>query len=86
MNSININEIVNKIKELPFNTETTIAELINYNPEENFVDPLLQGQMLNEVEKNCMKENIFIETNKDKIGGLAFYYKFKKLESINNEF
>ena len=33
-----------------------------------------------------MKENIFIETNKDKIGGLAFYYKFKKLESINNEF
>lgn len=86
MNSININEIVNKIKELPFNTETTIAELINYNPEENFVEPLSQGQIFNEMKKICLKENICIERNRDELGGLAFYYEFKKIESINNEF
>ena len=85
MNSININEIVNKIKELPFNTETTIAELINYNPEENFVEPLIQGQITNTVEEICRKENIYIERNKDEKGGLAFYGKFKKIENENAE-
>lgn len=79
-------EIIEKIKVLPFNTETTIAELINYNPEEKFIDPLSQGQIFNEVKKICMKENICIERNRDELGGLAFYYKFKKVEGINNEF
>lgn len=90
MNSININEILNKIKELPFNTETTIAELINYNPEENFVDPLEQGKIFNEINKFFREKNIYLEKNRDELGGLAFYYKFKKIslndENINNEF
>ena len=33
------------------------------------------------VDENCRKENINIEENKDEFGGLAFYYKFKK---VNN--
>ena len=78
-------EIIEKIKVLPFNTETTIAELINYNPEENFIEPLSQGQITNTVEEICRKENIYIERNKEK-GGLAFYGKFKKVEGINDEF
>lgn len=78
-------EIIEKIKVLPFNTETTIAELINYNPEENFIEPLSQGQITNTVEAICRKENIYIERNKEK-GGLAFYGKFKKVEGINDEF
>lgn len=78
-------EIIEKIKVLPFNTETTIAELINYNSEENFIEPLSQGQITNTVEAICRKENIYIERNKEK-GGLAFYGKFKKVEGINDEF
>ena len=80
-----VSEIIEKIKVLPFNTETTIAELINYNPEENFIEPLSQGQITNTVEEICRKENIYIERNKEK-GGLAFYGKFKKVEGINDEF
>lgn len=72
-------EIVDKIKHLPFNVETTIAELINYNPDELFIEPLTQGQILNEVVAMCRKENIFIESNRDEIGGLAFYRKFTKI-------
>lgn len=79
-------EIIEKIKVIPLNTETTIAELINYNPEEKFIDPLSQGQIFNEVKKFCMKENICVERNRDELGGLAFYYTFKKVESIKNEF
>lgn len=69
-----------------YNKETCIAELINYNPEENFVDPLSQGQIFNTVEEFCRKENIYIENNHDEKGGLAFYGKFKKVEGINDEF
>ena len=55
------------------------AELINYNPDELFIEPLTQGQILNEVVAMCRKENICIESNIDEIGGLAFYRKFTKL-------
>lgn len=78
-------EIIEKIKVLPLNTETTIAELIGYNPEECFVDPLIQGQIINTVEEICRKENIYIERNKDEKGGLAFYGKLKKIENKNAE-
>ena len=74
-------EIIEKIKVLPFNVETTIAELIDYDPEKNFIDPLTQGQIFNMVDEICRKEKIYIEENNDEIGGLAFYYKFKK---VNN--
>lgn len=48
MNSNFNNELVEKIKMLPEDKITTIAELTNYNPEENFVDPLKQGEIFNE--------------------------------------
>ena len=40
MNSNYINELVEKIKMLPEDKITTIAELTGYNPEKNFVNPL----------------------------------------------
>ena len=70
--------IVKKIIDLPIETITTIADLINYNPEETFVEPLTQGEILNLVEDTCKKLNIKIEDVNDSIGGLAYYYKFKK--------
>ena len=74
-----ISRIVEKIKILPLNTEITISEMINYSPEENFVEPLIQGQIFNEVVAMCRKENICIESDRDEIGGLAFYRKFRKV-------
>lgn len=88
-----ISRIVEKIKILPLNTEITISEMINYSPEENFVEPLIQGQIFNEVVAMCRKENICIESDRDEIGGLAFYRKFRKVNlnesesvNMNNEF
>ena len=46
-----VNNIVNKIREISYNTETSIAELINYKPEEALVSPLTQGIIINAVEK-----------------------------------
>ena len=67
--------------------------MINYSPEENFVEPLIQGQIFNEVVAMCRKENICIESDRDEIGGLAFYRKFRKVNlnesesvNMNNEF
>lgn len=80
-----VSEIIEKIKELPLNTETTVSELISYNPEQYFIEPLIQGQIINTVEEVCRKENIYIERNKDEIGGLAFYGKFKKIVNKNAE-
>lgn len=37
--------IIKKIIDLPNETITTIANLINYNPNETFVNPLTQGQI-----------------------------------------
>lgn len=74
-----VNSIVNKIVELPYNVETTIAQLINYNPKEGFVGPLTQGVISNAVEKKCKNNNINIIEIRDGFGGLAYNYKIKKV-------
>ena len=79
-------DIIEKIKKLPFSTETTIAELINYNPEENFIDPMEQMSILRKVCTLAEENNICLEKNMEEKGGLGFFTKFKKNESINNEF
>lgn len=73
-----VNNIVNKIIELPYNTETTIAQLINYNPEVAFVSPMTQGIISNAVRNKCISNNIELEEANDSFGGLAYYVKFKK--------
>lgn len=72
--------IVKKIIDLPTKKITTIAKLINYNPKENFIDPLTQGMISRYVEEICQKLNIELESTKDKIGGLAYYNEFKKID------
>ena len=74
--------IIKKIIDLPSETITTIADLINYNPNETFVEPLTQGQISRLVEETCKKLNIELEENRDSFGGLAYYYQFKK---VNND-
>lgn len=74
--------IIKKIIDLPSETITTIADLINYNPNETFVEPLTQGQISRLVKETCKKLNIELEENRDSIGGLAYYYQFKK---VNND-
>lgn len=76
-------DIVKKIIDLPFETDITIAELINYNPNEVIIDPLTQGQITNLVEAVCKKNNIKLERTRDKVGGLAYYYSFKKIAMKN---
>lgn len=71
-------DIVKKIIDLPDKTTTTIANLINYNPKEKFVEPLTQGKITNFVEATCEKINIELERNNDNFGGLAYYVKFRK--------
>ncbi|HIT10006.1 MAG TPA: hypothetical protein IAC24_00115, partial [Candidatus Onthousia faecigallinarum] len=74
--------IIKKIIDLPSETITTIADLINYNPNETFVEPLTQGQIRRLVKEICKKLNIELEENRDGFGGLAYYYQFKK---VNND-
>ena len=74
--------IMRKIIDLPTKTTTTIADLINYNPNETFVEPLIQGQISRLVKEACKKLNIKLEHNKDEFNGLAYYNKFEK---VNNE-
>ena len=76
-----VNNIVNRIGELPYNIETTIAELINYNPENSFISPLTQGIISNAVKEKCRNNSIILEENKDSLGGLAYYIKFRKIQS-----
>ena len=75
-------DVMKKIIDLPTETTTTIADLINYNPNETFVEPLTQGQIRRLVKETCKKLNIELEENRDGFGGLAYYYKFKK---VNND-
>ena len=75
-------DIMKKIIDLPNETTSTIASLINYNPNEAFVEPITQGQIRRLVKEVCKKLNIKLEDNKDKLGGLAYYNEFKK---VNNE-
>lgn len=74
-----INNIVNRINEIPYNTEITIAQLIDYKPETGFVTPLTQGIIKNAVLKKCETKGIKLEENNDEIGGLAYFVKFKKI-------
>lgn len=75
-------DIMKKVINLPNETTTTIADLINYNPNETFVEPLTQGQIKKCVKETCKKLNIELEENKDDFGELAYYQKFKK---VNND-
>ncbi len=77
-----VNNIVNRISELPYNTETTIAQLINYKPEVAFVSPLTQGIVSNAAKNKCRSNNIELEESDDySLGGLAYYVKFKKVDN-----
>lgn len=73
-------KIIKKIIDLPNERETTIAELINYNPENEFVEPLVQGQISYLVKTICNSININYTRSDDSIGGLAFYVKIKRGE------
>lgn len=77
-NTDSYKEIFKKVDELPVDTETCIAELINYKPEMGMVDPMTQGQIYRAIEKAFKKKgNILVRTS-DSFGGLAYYSKFKK--------
>lgn len=82
-NDIHLNtslyNIIKKIIDLPSETTTTIADLINYNSNETFVEPLMQGQIRRLVKEICKKLNIELEENRDSFGGLAYYVQFKKV-------
>lgn len=75
-----VNYIVNEIVNLPYDVETTIAQLINYKPEEAFVSPMTQGIISNAVQKKCESSGIKLIENRDEFGGLAYNYKFKKIK------
>ena len=69
--------IVVKIINCPKQKWVSIAELIDYNPEFEMVDPLMQGKISRYVHSVCKK--IAIELIKEnRIGGLAYFNKFKK--------
>ena len=80
-----ISEIVNVILNAPLNTETSIAELINYNPETEMIDPLSQGIIKNTVEKVCNKYGIEFGECENGFSGLAFYNKFKTINNKSND-
>ncbi len=75
-------DIVKKIIDLPNETTITISDLINYNPNEKFIEPITQGKIIRLVKEICKNLNIRLEDNRDKFGGLAYYNEFKK---INND-
>lgn len=78
MNEI-VLKIVDKIKTLPDNIETTIAQLLQLSNEEvAMIDPMTQGTIFNLIKEQCKTLKIRIEVNRDEIGGLAYRYKFKK--------
>jgi len=71
-----IYEIANKVLNAPLDTELTIAEVINYNPEIEMIDPLSQGLIKSCIEKVCDKKGLELVRKDDSFGGLAFYNKF----------
>ncbi|MBE6153112.1 MAG: hypothetical protein E7166_02635 [Firmicutes bacterium] len=73
-------EIIGKIINLPYNCETTIAKMINYNPENNPVEPFTQGIILNKVNEICEELKINLQDTYDSFGGLAFHYTFMKMK------
>ena len=73
-------KLVDKVKELSPNVETTIAQLLQLTNEDVAkIEPLLQGKIFNNLEKACAEANIKIEINQDELGGLGYHYKFKKI-------
>lgn len=76
--------IVELIIDLRPETTTTIAELIKYEPEKSFVEPLTQGKVFNYVLDVCKKMNINLEQVDKSFGGLAYYYDFKKVDKKEN--
>ncbi|MGN1000958.1 MAG: hypothetical protein ACI4OG_03375 [Bacilli bacterium] len=76
--------IVELIIDLLPETTTTIAELIKYEPEKSFVEPLTQGKIFNYVFDVCKKMNINLEKVDKSFGGLAYYYTFKKADKKEN--
>lgn len=76
--------IVELIIDLQPETTTTIAELIKYEPEKSFVEPLTQGTIFNYVLDVCKKMNINLEEMDKSFGGLAYYYTFKKADKKEN--
>lgn len=77
-------DIVKKIIDLPNETTTTIADLINYDPKEKFVEPIKQGEIYYYVNEICKKIDIKLEANDDSFGGIAYYYKFEKINNISS--
>lgn len=77
---INIEELANKIKEMKSGTITTIAELIDYDPKKNMIEPMEQGRFVRRLEEECKKYDIELERNRDEKGGLAFFAKFKIID------
>lgn len=79
--------VFNKIKELPFNEETTLATILNYDPTNKSVSPNTQGIFFVCITEICKKSNIFLEVNDNELGGLGYYYKFKKIKNpfLSNE-
>ena len=73
-------EIIGKIINLPYNCETTIAKMINYNPENNPVEPFTQAIILNKVNEICEELKINLQDTYDSFGGLAFHYTFMKMK------
>lgn len=79
-------KLTKKIIDLPTNNEITIAQLMMLKNEEvAMIDPLTQGEIFNLLMKVCEKLNIKIEINHDEFGGLGYHYKFKKINSTNND-
>lgn len=78
-------DIVVKIDNLANNKETNIADLINYDPHKNFVEPLTQGKIHNWAFEICKRTNIPLVDTESTLGGLAFYYNFKKIKSNNKK-
>lgn len=78
-----IYDIVKKIINLPFETDFTVAKLINYEPQKAFIDPLTQGQIINFIKSVCERINIKLESTNRMIGGLAYYNSFKKISMKN---
>lgn len=74
-----LSKLVKRIVDMPVNTETTIAQLMNLdNNSVAMIEPLLQGEIFNSLMSVCEKLNIKIEVNHDEIGGLGYYYKLRK--------
>lgn len=73
-------KLVNKVNDIPFDVETTIAQLMQLdNNNVVMIDPLVQGEIFSLFRKICEELNIKLEANRDDFGGLAYYYKFIKI-------